>query len=39
LEEIKKLHCNKVFLESQGNYALAARRLKIATNTLRKMVA
>lgn len=39
LEEVKKLHCHKVFLESQGNYTLAARRLKIAKNTLRKMVA
>lgn len=39
LEAVKKNHCHKIFLESQGNYALAARKLKIAKNTLKKMVA
>ncbi len=39
LDEVKKRHCHKVFLESQGNYALAARKLNIAKNTLKKLVA
>ena len=39
LEEIKKNHCHKVFLESQGNLSLAASRLEISKNTLRKIVA
>jgi len=39
LEAVKRRNCNKIFLESQGNYALAARKLNIAKNTLKKMVA
>lgn len=39
LDEVKKHHCHKVFLESKGNYTLAAKKLNIAKNTLRKMVA
>ena len=39
LEEVKKSHCRKVFVQSQGSFSIAAKRLEISKNTLKKMVA
>ncbi len=39
LDEVKKQYCKKVFLNSQGSYEAASRRLGIAVSTLRRTLA
>lgn len=39
LHEVKKNYCSKVYLESQGCYEIASRRLGIAVSTLRRLMA
>lgn len=38
LEQVKRDYCSKVFLNSQGSYELASRKLGIAISTLRRML-
>ncbi|MAF79064.1 MAG: hypothetical protein CME63_13305 [Halobacteriovoraceae bacterium] len=38
LDEMKRFHCRKIYLESHGNMTVAAQRLQISKNTLKKIM-